>query len=161
MSTTRPWYCPSERAARSEAGHEAGPRAQTGVWRTQGLSPHRRALGSSPPGAGGGTFPISHGATSLLGFGSSRKSSLMVRAMDFVTSTAILSLLCGCVGIFSLFKLLQCLRVKAHLQDAVVVITGATSGLGRGGSRGQCCQAWKVAWLEEPLSATRTQRRCK
>ncbi|XP_070082758.1 dehydrogenase/reductase SDR family member 7B isoform X18 [Equus przewalskii] len=51
--------------------------------------------------------------------------------MDFITSTAILPLLCGCVGIFSLFKLLQRLRMKAYLRNAVVVITGATSGLGR------------------------------
>ncbi|XP_054565841.1 dehydrogenase/reductase SDR family member 7B isoform X2 [Eptesicus fuscus] len=52
--------------------------------------------------------------------------------MDFVTSTAALSLLLGCVGIFSLcFQLLQRTRMKARLQGAVVVITGATSGLGR------------------------------
>lgn len=56
--------------------------------------------------------------------------------MDFVTSTAALSLLLGCVGIFSLcFQLLQRTRMQARLQGAVVVITGATSGLGRGGSR--------------------------
>lgn len=87
-------------------------------------------------GQEGGKFPLSHVATSLFGFGSSRKILLTVRAMDLVTSTAALSLLFGCVGIFSLFfKMLQCMRMKAHLQDAVVVITGATSGLGRGGSR--------------------------
>lgn len=51
--------------------------------------------------------------------------------MDFITSTAILPLLFGCVGIFSLFKLLQRVRMKAYLRNAVVVITGATSGLGR------------------------------
>ncbi|XP_058415466.1 dehydrogenase/reductase SDR family member 7B isoform X1 [Diceros bicornis minor] len=51
--------------------------------------------------------------------------------MDWITSTAILPLLLGCVGIFSLFKLLQQMRVKAYLRNAVVVITGATSGLGR------------------------------
>ncbi|XP_045054766.2 dehydrogenase/reductase SDR family member 7B isoform X2 [Desmodus rotundus] len=48
-----------------------------------------------------------------------------------MTSMAILPLLFGCVGIFSLFKLLQCVWRKASLQDAVVVVTGATSGLGR------------------------------
>ncbi|XP_037019097.2 dehydrogenase/reductase SDR family member 7B isoform X3 [Artibeus jamaicensis] len=48
-----------------------------------------------------------------------------------MTSMAILPLLFGCVGIFSLFKLLQCMWTKARLQDAVVVVTGATSGLGR------------------------------
>ncbi|XP_045680613.1 dehydrogenase/reductase SDR family member 7B isoform X4 [Phyllostomus hastatus] len=57
-----------------------------------------------------------------------------------MTSMAILPLLFGCVGIFSLFKLLQCVRTKASLQDAVVVVTGATSGLGRGGSWRQCLQ---------------------
>ncbi|GAB5580615.1 dehydrogenase/reductase SDR family member 7B isoform X3 [Prionailurus iriomotensis] len=60
-----------------------------------------------------------------------RKSLLKVRVMDFITSTAILPLLFGCVGIFSLFKLLQRMRMKAYLRNAVVVITGATSGLGR------------------------------
>ncbi|XP_058415468.1 dehydrogenase/reductase SDR family member 7B isoform X2 [Diceros bicornis minor] len=60
-----------------------------------------------------------------------RKSLLKVRVMDWITSTAILPLLLGCVGIFSLFKLLQQMRVKAYLRNAVVVITGATSGLGR------------------------------
>ncbi|XP_037019096.2 dehydrogenase/reductase SDR family member 7B isoform X2 [Artibeus jamaicensis] len=56
------------------------------------------------------------------------KRLLTVRVM---TSMAILPLLFGCVGIFSLFKLLQCMWTKARLQDAVVVVTGATSGLGR------------------------------
>uniref|UniRef100_A0A8P0TQA5 Dehydrogenase/reductase SDR family member 7B n=1 Tax=Canis lupus familiaris TaxID=9615 RepID=A0A8P0TQA5_CANLF len=60
-----------------------------------------------------------------------RKSLLKVRIMDFITSTAILPLLFGCVGIFSLFKLLQRIRMRAYLRNAVVVITGATSGLGR------------------------------
>lgn len=54
-----------------------------------------------------------------------------MRIMDFITSTAILPLLFGCVGIFSLFKLLQRIRMRAYLRNAVVVITGATSGLGR------------------------------
>ncbi|XP_004449751.1 dehydrogenase/reductase SDR family member 7B isoform X2 [Dasypus novemcinctus] len=60
--------------------------------------------------------------------------------MDLVTSTAILPLLFGCVGIFSLFKLLQWLRVKAYLRDAVVVITGATSGLGK-----ECAKVFHAA----------------
>lgn len=82
-----------------------------------------------------------------------RKSLLKVRVMDFITSTAILPLLFGCVGIFSLFKLLQRMRMKAYLRNAVVVITGATSGLGRGGSWGQCCQEGQGTWprLEEQL----------
>ncbi|XP_062967077.1 dehydrogenase/reductase SDR family member 7B isoform X2 [Cynocephalus volans] len=60
-----------------------------------------------------------------------RKSLLKVRAMDFITSTAILPLLFGCVGIFSLFRLLQWMRMKTYLRNVVVVITGATSGLGK------------------------------
>ncbi|XP_008562730.1 PREDICTED: dehydrogenase/reductase SDR family member 7B-like, partial [Galeopterus variegatus] len=51
--------------------------------------------------------------------------------MDFITSTAILPLLFGCVGIFSLFRLLQWMRMKTYLRNVVVVITGATSGLGK------------------------------
>nr|KAF6305214.1 dehydrogenase/reductase 7B [Pipistrellus kuhlii] len=62
----------------------------------------------------------------------SLRSWLTVRAMDVVTSAAALSLLSGCVGLLGLlFRLRQRSRMKAHLQDAVVVITGATSGLGR------------------------------
>lgn len=60
-----------------------------------------------------------------------RKNLLKVRVMDFITSIAILPLLFGCVGIFSLFKLLQYMRMKAYIRNAVVIITGATSGLGR------------------------------
>lgn len=54
--------------------------------------------------------------------------------MDLITCTAILPLLFGCLGIFGLFRLLQWIRMKAYLRNAVVVVTGATSGLGRGGS---------------------------
>ncbi|XP_037347598.1 dehydrogenase/reductase SDR family member 7B [Talpa occidentalis] len=59
-----------------------------------------------------------------------RKGLLKMRVMDFATSTAILPLLFGCVGIFSLFKLLQHMRIKTYFQNVVVVITGSTSGLG-------------------------------
>lgn len=51
--------------------------------------------------------------------------------MDF-TSTVIIPLLFGSLGIFALFRLLQWMRMRAYLQEAVVVITGATSGLGKG-----------------------------
>lgn len=80
--------------------------------------------------------------------------------MDFITSTAILPLLFGCVGIFSLFKLLQHMRMKAYLRNAVVIITGANSGLGRGKSWRQCCGGGggrKVGpRLEEQLRCTGT-----
>ncbi|KAM5263872.1 dehydrogenase/reductase SDR family member 7B isoform 3-T3 [Ctenodactylus gundi] len=48
-----------------------------------------------------------------------------------ITSKAILPLLFGCLGVFGLFRLLQWMRMKVYLRNAVVVITGATSGLGR------------------------------
>lgn len=61
---------------------------------------------------------------------------LKEKVMDLVTQTTILPLLFGCLGVFSLFRLLQRIRSKAYLRNAVVVVTGATSGLGRGKSWG-------------------------
>ncbi|XP_040212981.1 dehydrogenase/reductase SDR family member 7B isoform X3 [Rana temporaria] len=52
------------------------------------------------------------------------------RLMD-LTSWVIIPFLIGSIGIYSLFKVLQKLRSSAYVQDAVVVITGATSGLGK------------------------------
>lgn len=49
-----------------------------------------------------------------------------------LTSWVIIPFLIGSIGIYSLFKVLQKLRSSAYVQDAVVVITGATSGLGKG-----------------------------
>nr|XP_003465934.2 dehydrogenase/reductase SDR family member 7B isoform X2 [Cavia porcellus] len=69
-----------------------------------------------------------------------RKSLLKRRAMDLITCTAILPLLFGCLGIFGLFRLLQWIRMKAYLRNAVVVVTGATSGLGR-----ECAKAFYAA----------------
>nr|XP_033770729.1 dehydrogenase/reductase SDR family member 7B isoform X1 [Geotrypetes seraphini] len=48
-----------------------------------------------------------------------------------ITSMAIIPLLLGSLGLFGLYRLLQRLRTRAYLQDAVVLITGATSGLGK------------------------------
>ncbi|XP_060147033.1 dehydrogenase/reductase SDR family member 7B isoform X1 [Globicephala melas] len=69
-----------------------------------------------------------------------RKSLLRARIMDFITSTATVPLLLGCVGVFSLCKLLQWLRTRADVRNAVVVITGATSGLGR-----ECARVFHAA----------------
>ncbi|XP_005349986.1 dehydrogenase/reductase SDR family member 7B isoform X1 [Microtus ochrogaster] len=69
-----------------------------------------------------------------------RKSMLKERVMDLVTQTAILPLLFGCLGIFSLFRVLQRIRSRAHLRDTVVVVTGATSGLGR-----ECARVFHAA----------------
>ncbi|XP_006877926.1 PREDICTED: dehydrogenase/reductase SDR family member 7B [Chrysochloris asiatica] len=60
--------------------------------------------------------------------------------MDLLISMAILSLFFSCMGVFSLFKLLQRMRMKAYLQDAVVVIMGATSGLGK-----ECAKVFHAA----------------
>ena len=60
--------------------------------------------------------------------------------MDLASQTTILPLLFGCLGIFSLFRLLQRIRSKAYLRNAVVVVTGATSGLGR-----ECAKVFHAA----------------
>ncbi|XP_043945327.1 dehydrogenase/reductase SDR family member 7B isoform X2 [Protopterus annectens] len=61
------------------------------------------------------------------------------KLMDF-TTIALLPLLFGSVGLFLLYKLLQRLQEKAYVQDAVVVITGASSGLGK-----ECAKLFHVA----------------
>ncbi|KAM9305109.1 dehydrogenase/reductase SDR family member 7B [Gastrophryne carolinensis] len=48
-----------------------------------------------------------------------------------LTSWVTVPFLIGTIGIYSLFKVLQKLRSLAYIQDSVVVITGATSGLGK------------------------------
>ncbi|XP_055450071.1 dehydrogenase/reductase SDR family member 7B isoform X2 [Psammomys obesus] len=69
-----------------------------------------------------------------------RKSMLKERVMDLVPQTTVLPLLFGCLGIFSVFRLLQWIRSKAYLRNAVVVVTGATSGLGR-----ECARVFHAA----------------
>ncbi|NWS70624.1 DRS7B reductase, partial [Crotophaga sulcirostris] len=61
------------------------------------------------------------------------------KLMDF-TSTVIIPLLCGSLGIFGVFRLLQWMRMRTYLREAVVVITGATSGLGK-----ECAKAFHAA----------------
>ncbi|KFV61410.1 Dehydrogenase/reductase SDR family member 7B, partial [Dryobates pubescens] len=68
-----------------------------------------------------------------------RKTVQKGKLMDF-TSTVIVPLLFGSLGIFGLFRLLQWMRMRAYLQEAVVVITGATSGLGK-----ECAKAFHAA----------------
>lgn len=72
--------------------------------------------------------------------------------MDF-TSTVIVPLLLGSLGIFALFRLLQWARTRAYLQGAVVVITGATSGLGKGmhPKQGPKGRAARGLWQEQLL----------
>lgn len=65
---------------------------------------------------------------------------LKKKVMDLLTQSTILPLLFGCLGIFGLLHLLQRVRSKAYVRNAVVVVTGATSGLGRGELWGLGCQ---------------------
>uniref|UniRef100_A0A8D0L2V6 Dehydrogenase/reductase SDR family member 7B n=1 Tax=Sphenodon punctatus TaxID=8508 RepID=A0A8D0L2V6_SPHPU len=68
-----------------------------------------------------------------------RRNTPKGKLMD-LTSMAVIPLLLGSLGVFALFKLLQQMRMRAYLQDAVVVITGATSGLGK-----ECAKAFHAA----------------
>lgn len=52
--------------------------------------------------------------------------------MERVVGGGILPLVLGSVGLLLLYRILVRLRPGAALQDAVVVITGASSGLGKG-----------------------------
>ncbi|NXA38365.1 DRS7B reductase, partial [Eudromia elegans] len=69
----------------------------------------------------------------------SRKPVQKGKLMD-LTTTVIIPLLFGSLGIFTLFRLLQWMRMRAYLREAVVVITGATSGLGK-----ECAKAFHAA----------------
>ncbi|XP_068554840.1 dehydrogenase/reductase SDR family member 7B isoform X1 [Anas acuta] len=68
-----------------------------------------------------------------------RKTPEKGRLMD-LTSTVIIPLLFGSLGLFALFRLLQWMRMRTYLQGAVVVVTGATSGLGK-----ECAKAFHAA----------------
>ncbi|ELV13998.1 Dehydrogenase/reductase SDR family member 7B [Tupaia chinensis] len=72
--------------------------------------------------------------------------------MDVITSAAILPLLLGCLGVFGLFRLLQWMRMKAYLRNAVVVITGATSGLGK-----ECAKVFYAAGAKLVLCGRNTE----
>lgn len=52
--------------------------------------------------------------------------------MERVTGGGALQLLLASAGVLLLYRLLVRLRPGATLQDAVVIITGASSGLGKG-----------------------------
>lgn len=52
--------------------------------------------------------------------------------MERVTGGGMLPLVLASVGVLLLYRILSRLRAGATLQDAVVVITGASSGLGKG-----------------------------
>lgn len=52
--------------------------------------------------------------------------------MERVLSSGVGTLAVGTVGLLILLKVIQRLRDKQNVQDKVVVITGASSGLGKG-----------------------------
>nr|XP_003226576.2 PREDICTED: dehydrogenase/reductase SDR family member 7B isoform X1 [Anolis carolinensis] len=89
---------------------------------------------------GGGGRRASRGAS---GFGMvtviARRSSHKARLMG-LPSAAVLPLLFGSLGLYGVFWLLRRMRAKAYLKDAVVVITGATSGLGK-----ECAKTFHAA----------------
>ncbi|KAM4698211.1 dehydrogenase/reductase SDR family member 7B isoform 2-T3 [Rhinophrynus dorsalis] len=70
-----------------------------------------------------------------------------------LTSWVILPLLLGSIGVYSLYKLLQRLRSGAYIQDAVVVITGATSGLGK-----ECAKVFYAAGAQLVLCGRNEER---
>uniref|UniRef100_A0A8C7E555 Dehydrogenase/reductase SDR family member 7B n=2 Tax=Naja naja TaxID=35670 RepID=A0A8C7E555_NAJNA len=61
------------------------------------------------------------------------------KLMDFTTGI-LLPLILGGVGIFTILRLVRRIQARAYLKDAVVVITGATSGLGK-----ECAKAFHAA----------------
>ncbi|XP_048351413.1 dehydrogenase/reductase SDR family member 7B isoform X1 [Sphaerodactylus townsendi] len=72
--------------------------------------------------------------------------------MDFL-SINVLPLLVGGLGIYGIFWLLQRIQARAYLKDAVVVITGATSGLGK-----ECAKAFHAAGAKLVLCGRNSER---
>lgn len=52
--------------------------------------------------------------------------------MERVLGGGMLPLVLASVGVWALYRIVSRMRPGAALQDAVVVITGASSGLGKG-----------------------------
>ncbi|XP_033907803.3 dehydrogenase/reductase SDR family member 7B isoform X2 [Acipenser ruthenus] len=72
-------------------------------------------------------------------FQSSRRSVSKGKLMEF-TSSPFFPLVLGSIGVVALYQLLLRVRQKTHIQDAVVVVTGASSGLGR-----ECAKVFHAA----------------
>lgn len=70
-----------------------------------------------------------------------------------LTSGVIIPVLIGSIGVYGLFKVLQKLRSSAYVQDAVVVITGATSGLGK-----ECAKVFYKAGAQLVLCGRNEER---
>ncbi|XP_070618031.1 dehydrogenase/reductase SDR family member 7B-like isoform X2 [Erythrolamprus reginae] len=74
------------------------------------------------------------------------------KLMDFTTGI-LLPLLFSGAGIFTLLRLIRRRRARAYLKDAVVVITGATSGLGK-----ECAKAFHAAGSQLVLCGRSRER---
>uniref|UniRef100_A0A0B8RXZ3 Dehydrogenase/reductase SDR family member 7B n=1 Tax=Philothamnus irregularis TaxID=1899461 RepID=A0A0B8RXZ3_9SAUR len=72
--------------------------------------------------------------------------------MDFTTGI-FLPLLFGGAGVFALLRLVRRIQARAYLKDAVVVITGATSGLGK-----ECAKAFHAAGSQLVLCGRSAER---
>ncbi|XP_028669820.1 dehydrogenase/reductase SDR family member 7B isoform X2 [Erpetoichthys calabaricus] len=65
--------------------------------------------------------------------------SAVSKKMDYSVG-GLLPVLLGSIGVLALYQLLQRVRQRTYIQDAVVVITGASSGLGR-----ECAKVFHAA----------------
>ncbi|XP_070810951.1 dehydrogenase/reductase SDR family member 7B isoform X1 [Pituophis catenifer annectens] len=74
------------------------------------------------------------------------------KLMDFTTGI-LLPLLFGGAGVFTLLRLVRRIQARAYLKDAVVVITGATSGLGK-----ECAKAFHAAGSQLVLCGRSAER---
>ncbi|XP_034292446.1 dehydrogenase/reductase SDR family member 7B isoform X2 [Pantherophis guttatus] len=74
------------------------------------------------------------------------------KLMDFTTGI-FLPLLFGGAGVFALLRLVRRIQARAYLKDAVVVITGATSGLGK-----ECAKAFHAAGSQLVLCGRSAER---
>ncbi|XP_072415388.1 dehydrogenase/reductase SDR family member 7B isoform X2 [Chiloscyllium punctatum] len=70
-----------------------------------------------------------------------------------ISSSNLLPLLLGSVGLIILFRLLQSMKDRAIVQDAVVVITGASSGLGK-----ECARVFHAAGARLVLCGRNKQK---
>ncbi|KAJ8389680.1 hypothetical protein AAFF_G00115560 [Aldrovandia affinis] len=68
-----------------------------------------------------------------------RRSAFGGRAMDLMFGNVV-PLVLGSIGVLLLYQWLQRFRQRAYIQDAVVVITGASSGLGK-----ECARVFHAA----------------
>ncbi|XP_060696306.1 dehydrogenase/reductase SDR family member 7B isoform X1 [Hemiscyllium ocellatum] len=82
-----------------------------------------------------------------------RRKMLYKGTLMEISSSNLLPLLLGSVGLIILFRLLQSMKDRAIVQDAVVVITGASSGLGK-----ECARVFHAAGARLVLCGRNKQK---